>query len=266
MKFKKLITFCLGLLLSVGAATGCSAQMWEEKINVVFKNEGQIVDSGTVTQFDNYQSPVLDDAYIPNNYRFLGWTPYSLDDLDYGNPAHFKTQYIGGGRMVHYMDVRDFAVNTTVVLNALIMHKDDIPKEYHYAVIAWYAKSATSGLTEGKMQGFETNLRTWLTNEGVTEDDLNTLVLRPYSGNVGPTTGEIIFDNDVDIMFGWGSLNNITTTGQFAEEDILQSESFDVMYNGEVKGRHVHRLSENPGCLKVMEYLLSQECRDYFLS
>lgn len=266
MKFKKGIVAGLGIAMSVVALTGCAAQMFEEEINVVFKNEGQIVETGKVTQFDNIKSPTISDAYIPTDFRFLGWTAYDIDEMDYSSPTNFKTQYIGGGRMVHYMDVRDHAEDNTVVLNALIMHKDDIPMEYHYAVVAWYNKPAMSGITEEQIAAYETSLHTYLAAEGVSEEDLATVVVRGYSGNVGPSTGEIIYDNDVDVMLGWGSLDNITTTGQFAPEDVLESVGYEVTYQGTVKTRHLHRLTENPGAYKVMEHLQLDSTRAIFVS
>ena len=151
-----------------------------------------------------------------------------MDEMDLTDPENFKTQYIGGGRMVHYMDVKDFANNTTVVLESLIMHKDDIPQEYHYVVMAWYDKAATSGLNQEKMEPFADMVNSYLLSEGVSEEDVSTVELRGYSGNVGPTTGQILYDNDVDIMFGWGSVSNITTTGSIPEDSILETVSFPV--------------------------------------
>lgn len=266
MKFKKGIVAGLGIAMSIVALTGCAARMFEEKINVVFKNEGAIVDSGTVTQFDNIKSPMISDAYIPTDFRFLGWTAIPEEDMDYSSATNFKAQYIGAGRMVHYMDVRDYAEDNTVVLNALIMHKDDIPMDYHYAVVAWYNKPGTSGITEDQIATYEESLHTYLSNQGVSDEDIATVVVRGYAGNVGPSTGEIIYDNDVDVMLGWGSLDNITTTGQFAPEDVLESVGYEVTYQGTVKARHLHRLTDKPGALKVMEHLLLDSTRAIFVS
>ena len=264
MKIKKLIVFTLGTACSLTLLSGCMAGMFEKEITVDFVNEGEVVDSGTVTQFKNIKSPVLDEAYIPTNYRFLGWTYYQESELDLKSATNFKTQYIGGGRMVHYMDVRDAAKDQKITLQALIMHKDDIPKDYHYAVVAWYDKAGTSGLNQDRINTFEGNLKAYLASSGVTQEDINTVVLRGYSGNVGPTTGQILYDDDVDIMFGWGSASNITTTGSIPESMIKQSEAYTITYNGEAKNRHVHRLSDNPGSLKVMEYIMSDACKAFF--
>ena len=264
MKIKKIILVILGAGLSMGLLSGCVFKSLEKELNVVFMNEGQIVDSGIVTQFKNIKSPTIADSYVPENYRFLGWTCYTEEELDLQSASHFKTQYIGGGRMVHYMDVKKFAVNSTVTCQALIMHKDDIPKDYHYVVLAWYDKAANSGLNQDKMDGYETMLKSHLANEGVSQEDINSIVVRGYAGNVGPTTGQILYDDDVDIMFGWGSVNNITTTGSIPEEMIKQSVEYPIIYNGETKNRYVHRLTDSEGSLKLMEYLLSDESKNYF--
>lgn len=264
MKNIKHLLLAATLLLGTPLLSGCAFKALEKEINVVFMNEGKIVESGTVTQFKNIKSPVLSDAYVPTDYRFLGWTAYSMDEMDLTDPENFKTQYIGGGRMVHYMDVKDFANNTTVVLESLIMHKDDIPQEYHYVVMAWYDKAATSGLNQEKMEPFADMVNSYLLSEGVSEEDVSTVELRGYSGNVGPTTGQILYDNDVDIMFGWGSVSNITTTGSIPEDSILETVSFPVTYNGEVKNRYIHRLTDSEGAIKLMEYLKSEACASYF--
>ena len=260
MKKKTLIAFFIGIAASLFVLPGCAAKALEKELNVVFMNEGEMVDSGVVTQFKNIQSPTIPEAYVPENYRFLGWTGYSMDELDLNSPTNFKSQYIAGGRMVHYMDVEKFAVNQTVVLEALIMHKDDIPKEYHYAVVAWYDKAANSGLDQAMMDKYEGMLKTYLTNQGVSEEDVNSVVVRGYAGNVGPTTGQILYDDDVDIMFGWGSLSNITTTGSIPEEMVRESLDYQIGTHA----RFIHRISDNPGGIKVVEHLLSDEVKAYF--
>lgn len=264
MKISKIITLALGTACSITFLSGCAAGFFEEEINVVFMNEGEIVDSGVITQFKNYKTPSISDAYIPTDFRFLGWTTYSMEELDYSSPSNFKSQYIGAGRMIHYMEAKPHAVNSTVTYNALIMHKDDIPKEYHYAVIAWYDKAGTSGIVEDNINWLNEHLTTYLTNEGVSEEDISTVVFRGYTGNVGPSTGQILYDGDVDIMLGWGSVDNITSTGSIPAESIEESVALSVVYNGETKNRHIHRISKNPGGEKVMEFLKSQEVTLYF--
>ena len=264
MKIKRLIVFTLGATCSLSFLTGCVADLFEKEISVSFVNEGEVVETGTVTQFKNIKSPTIGSAYIPDDYRFLGWTAYAEQELDLNDATHFKSQYIAGGRMVHYMDVRDFAKNQKVSLQAIIMHKDDIPKDYHYAVVAWYDKAANSGLNQDKMNAFEGNLKSWLASEGVSEDDIKSVVVRGYAGNVGPTTGQILYDDDVDLMLGWGSESNITTTGSIPVNMIRESISYQIAYNGEVKNRYIHRISDSVGGLKVLEYLQSEAAISFF--
>lgn len=264
MKLNKILALTLGLAFSVGVTTGCAAQLWEEKINVVFKLEGKIVDVGYVTQYENYESPTVENKYIPTDFKFLGWTHLDVTELDYSDPVHFKTQYIGGGRMVHYMDVRDIAKNSTITLNALMLHKDDIPKEYHYAVVAWYDKVGNSGLNADIMADYEKITKEYLLSEGVSQEDVDSVVFRGYAGNVGPTTGQILYDDDVDIMIGWGSVDNITTTGSIPLDMLKQSEPLQITYDGTVKNRYLHRLTDTVGSIKLTEWILSDTSFNFF--
>ena len=258
MKIKKLLGLLVGTACCLSFLSGCIIDKFEEEINVTFANEGVVIGTGTVTQFKNIQSPKLSDAYVPDGYKFLGWTCLSQQELDLTNATNFKIQYVGGGRMVHYMEVKPFAVDHAVTMEALVLPKDEIPKDYHYAVVAWYDKVATSGLNQDKMDGFESMLKTYLASEGVSQDDINSVVLRGYTGNVGPSTGQILYDDDVDIMFGWST--NISSTGSIPAESVKQEADYTV---GTLT-RKVHRLTDSEGCLKVMEYLLSDAVRAYF--
>ncbi|MDY4819182.1 MAG: hypothetical protein SO206_02830 [Bacilli bacterium] len=263
MKFKKLITLILGVVCSATLLSGCSlAKSFEEELNVVFMAEGDHISDGTVTQFKNIKTPTISDAYLPDaDYRFVGWTCYQENQLDLTSPANFKKQYIRGGAMLHYMDVEKFKNNNTVVCNALIMHKDDIPKDYHYAVVAWYDKVATSGIDQNKATTLEEMVKTYLTSEGVSQEDQNTIVFRGYTGNVGASTGAIMNDDDVDIMIGWAT--NISTTGVIPETAVLEDVTFNVP-GVSTPTRHIHRLTNSNGCLKVMEYLKSDEVKNFF--
>lgn len=256
MKMKKVFLVTSTLAMTTAFMSGCAARMFEKELNVVFMHEGEVVDSGTVTQFKNYKSPTIGKEYIPTDFRFLGWTCYK--QLDFKDPVHFKSQYIGAGKMVHYMDVKKFAKGDTVVCDSLMLHKDDIPKVYHYAVVAWYDNSK-SGLTSSMIKTYENNVKEYLISEGVTEEDANTVLFRGYSGQVGTTTGQIIDDDDVDIMLGWGSLTNITTTGNFKEEDILQTDSLSIKGNN----RTVHRLTDTDSCKTVYDYIVSKASKDF---
>ena len=260
MKNKKVFALLAGATLGLAALSGCAAKALEKELNVVFMCEGEVIDSGVVTQFQNIQSPTIPSTYYSSSERFLGWTCYDLSELDYSDATNFKTQYIGGGRMVHYMDVAKFAENSTVVCNALIMDKDDIPHEYHYAVLAWYDKAANSGLNQAVMDEYTVKMKEWLLAEGVSDEDVNSVVVRAYAGNVGPTTGNILYDDDVDLMLGWGSVSNITTTGSIPEEMIRESVSYTIGTHA----RYIHRISDSVGGQKLLEHFNTAEMVDFF--
>ena len=252
------------LLVSALSLTSCGvAKALEEQLNVVFVNEGVTVYSDTVTQFKIVLTPDIDEAYIPDGYKFYGWTPLSLDEIDPASPD-FKSTFVGGGKMLHYMDVKGHEVNKTVTLSAIIIDKSLVPKEYHYVVLAWYDKVATSGISTAQMETLDGKLKAYLRSEGVSEEDIATIVIRGYTGNVGPSCGQIMADEDVDIMLGWGSADNVIGTGGMKEEMLLETVSYQVTYNGTVKNRTIHRLTETESVLKVMAWLQTEDCTSIF--
>ncbi|MGN0811913.1 MAG: hypothetical protein ACI4MQ_00175 [Candidatus Coproplasma sp.] len=80
--------------------------------------------------------------------------------------------------------------------------------------IAWYAKSATSGIAQTHMDELKTALEAYLAEQGKTGI---TVTIRGYDGDVATTCGNIKTDGDVDIMIGWSSTSNITGTGGMVE-------------------------------------------------
>ena len=264
MKLRNIIVSLLGMTCSMAFLSGCAAGMFEEEIKVEFINDGELIDSGVVTQFKNHKSPVLDDAYVPTNYKFVGWTTLSLDQLDLSSAANFKKQYLPGGSMVHYKDAKPYAVDGKTTYNAIVMHVDDIPVEYHYAVVAWYDKTSTSGINADQMDWVKNHLATYLTNQGVSADDVASVDIRGYSGDVGTSTGQINLDGDVDVMFGWGSVDNVTNTGSIDPNSIYETVALPVLYNGDVKNRTIHRISDDDAAKQVMGFLTSQEVLGYF--
>lgn len=258
-----ILTFVLALSTALVLTSCGAAKALEEQFNVVFINEGEIVSFDTVTQFKNILTPQVDEAYIPDGYKFYGWTAYDLDEVD-PSAVDFKQTYIAGGKMLHYMDVKGYEDNHTVIMNALILDKNAVPKEYHYAVIAWYDKVATSGISTAQMETLGQKLTAYLKAEGVSDADIATLVIRGYTGNVGPSCGQIMADEDVDIMLGWGSQSNITSTGGMPAEMILESVGYPVVYNGETKNRNIHRLTDSDSVNKVFAWLQSEDCTAIF--
>ena len=244
--------------------TACVPDWFEEELSVVFVNEGEVVGRGSVTQYKNVKTPELGENYIPTGYRFYGWTVYNPDAVDPASPD-FKSTFVGGGKMLHFMDVKGHENSEKeVIMSALIVDKSLVPKEYHYAVIAWYDKVATSGVSSAQMETLSAKLTAYLRSEGVSEEDIATIVIRGYTGNVGPSCGQIMADEDVDIMLGWGSRSNVTGTGGMPETMLLESEPYTVTYNGATKNRYLHRLTESESVLKVWEWLFSEDCTSIF--
>ena len=57
---------------------------------------------------------------------------------------------------------------------------------------------------------------------------------------------------------------NVTTTGSIKPESIYQTEALPVLYNGDVKNRTIHRISDDDAAKQVMGFLTSQEVLGYF--
>lgn len=264
---KKLLVLFLILpvvFLSVFGLSACIPDWFEKEISVVFMNEGAVVSTGSVNQYKNVKTPGMAEAYIPEGYKFFGWTVYNPDTVD---PAasDFKSKYVGGEKMLHYSDVMGHEdADNKVVLTALFVEKSRIPKDYHYTVIAWYDKAATSGITTDEMATLNDRLATYLRAEGVSESDIATIVIRGYTGNVGPSCGQIMADEDVDIMLGWGSASNVTSTGGMPAEMLLESKSYSITYSGAVKTRYIHRLTDTESVLKVWAWMQTQDCTSIF--
>ena len=255
---KRLIV-CLLLSLTVIVTSGCAAKMFEKEINVVFVYEGEIIGHDTVTQFKNIKTVELDEAYIPVGYKFYGWTALNPDTIRATDP-NISEKYIGDGKIVHFGDVEKYAKNTTVVLRPLMIDKTEIPVVYHHVVIAWYDKVATSGIDANLMAQLENSLYNHLRSNGVSEEEIATIVIRAYTGNVGTTCGSIMEDEDVDIMLGWSSRDNLINTGGMKDDMLLETVEFKVG----TKNRTIQRLSDKPTAVAVFEWLQSDEVANIF--
>ena len=132
---------------------------------------------------------------------------------------------------------------------------EETPGREKYVVIAWYAKTSTSGLDETILTNFENALKAYLKEHGVSDERIATIVIKPYSGNVGPATQEILDDGGADIMLGFGSADNITTTGFIPADSILESVG-SVPMGG--KTRYIHRFSNDNEVLNVFAFIQSE--------
>jgi len=81
-------------------------------------------------------------------------------------------------------------------------------------VVAWYAKSDTSGIVQADMDAFVAALKTDLGKMGFVPANV-TITTRGYEGTVEPSCGQIMADGDVNLMVGWGS--NIDTKGKMTQ-------------------------------------------------
>lgn len=260
MKKFKILSLFLVLLLALTSLSACMAQGLEQELNVVFMYEDELITSVKIDQFTNAKTPTLPKTYIPDGYRFFGWTPLDPEEVK-ATDENFKEEYVGPGKMVHWADVNKYAVNSTVICKALLINEDDIPKVYHYLVIAWYNKVSTTGITETMIENMTTKLNEYLKKEGVSDDDIKSIEIRGYTGNVGASCGLIMENGDVDIMLGWSSRSNVIGTGGMSEEMLLESVSLQV---STTNTRMIHRLTDTEQTNKVFAWMQSDEFKAVF--
>ncbi len=246
----------LAALTILPLLSGCGlAKSLEEEINVVYQYDNEVLKTDTVTQFKNSLTPVLSDAYIPVDFRFFGWTAYDLRTIRYTDPD-FNSKYCDG--IVHYMDIKDLANNSTVVMRPLLIAEEDIPKIDYYCVIGWYNKTTTSGLDQNMIDNWTVKLKEYLTSEGATQDELDLIDIRGYGGDVATMGAAINKDGDVNVLLGVG--NNITSTG--GVETVERSENN--IYMGGKTNRVIALLTEDEVSRKVYEWALTDDSLDCF--
>ncbi|MDE7453330.1 MAG: InlB B-repeat-containing protein [Clostridia bacterium] len=204
------------------ALSGCSLlRAFEKDVNVVFEVDGKYVDGVTVNIFNNAIAPTFDEdaeGAVPEGYKFMGWS--ASHDWKYGDD---RDLLISSGGIVRYAAVKDWTNGGTAVAVPIVIDKTTIPKGD--LVIAWYSNSGTSGISDGDISAFETQLREYLTQEGYDVSGLE-IVIRGYGGNVGTSCGNIRKDDDVDIMLGWAGTSNLTGTGSMEKgKDIFENAS-----------------------------------------
>lgn len=211
---------------------GCSVlPSLENDINVVYKIDGEFAGSKVVNQFNNAILPEPEKQ----GYKFLGWSV--KEDWTEGDGEELLTANKG---LVRYDEVKNFVTeeNKTVLLHAIFAVIP--PKDL---VVAWYAKSSTSGLNETLMTEFGNKLDAYLATQNYTPSEME-IDIRPYEGDVGTSCAAIKKDGDVDIMVGWAGTSNLTGTGGLKEgEDFIYNVGGiiinpDFVKNGEVVQRY----------------------------
>ena len=202
---KRLVAVLIVVVMCLAALSGCSViKGLERDVQVILKNEGEYVGTYTVNQFNNAVVPEMEKE----NYQFRGWSP--LEDWTEEDGEEYLSESTG---LIRYDDVKDFVDGENL---SITLYAAYAPVPERDLVIAWYAKSTTSGIYEEHMTAFQDNLYTYLETQGYTPESMD-IVIRGYSGDVGTTCSEIRKDDDVDIMVGWSSTSNLVNTGGMVE-------------------------------------------------
>lgn len=202
---KRLVAVLIVVVMCLAALSGCSViKGLERGVQVILKNDGEYVGTYTVNQFNNAVVPEMEKE----NYQFRGWSP--LEDWTEEDGEEYLSESTG---LIRYDDVKDFVDGENL---SITLYAAYAPVPERDLVIAWYAKSTTSGIYEEHMTAFQDNLYTYLETQGYTPESMD-IVIRGYSGDVGTTCSEIRKDDDVDIMVGWSSTSNIVNTGGMVE-------------------------------------------------
>lgn len=202
---KRLVAVLIVVVMCLAALSGCSViKGLERDVQVILKNDGEYVGTYTVNQFNNAVVPEMEKE----NYQFRGWSP--LEDWTEEDGEEYLSESTG---LIRYDDVKDFVDGENL---SITLYAAYAPVPERDLVIAWYAKSTTSGIYEEHMTAFQDNLYTYLETQGYTPESMD-IVIRGYSGDVGTTCSEIRKDGDVDIMVGWSSTSNLVNTGGMVE-------------------------------------------------
>ena len=192
---------------------------------------------------DNETAVTMPTITVADGYEFKGFAKSSDGEVVLNVTADATLTYANLKSLINVGD-------TTLDLYPVIQEKAEKGERVNFVVVGWYNKVATSGLDEAIISEISDALKAWLISEGVSSEDVATVLFKGYEGNVGPSTQAIVDDNDVDIMIGWGS--NISSTGVIPASSVL--ESLDGYTMGEKSGRYVQRLSDDESVLKAMEW------------
>lgn len=247
MMKRHLIAVIIAICTCFAALCGCSAVRGLEKdLQVVLEVNGEYQGCYTVNQFNNAVVPVPE---APHGLMFYGWTA----DPDWEQKGAENVKISANKGLIRYDDVKDCVVSDerSVTLYPVFA---EIPR--HDIAIAWYNKVATSGLDEGVIEGFKTELYAYLTSQGFDTSTMD-IVIRPYAGNVGPTCDAIKNDGDIDIMIGWAAKSNLEGTGGLKPGVDFLENNGNINISGN-KARYAARLSETETCKLVYAWILEK--------
>lgn len=249
MKFKK--KFLL-LPIALMSLSSCSLlQGFEDEVNVVFEYNNEIIYSDYTTQFRNVLMPTLSEKQIPVDHEFFGWTWKDPDTLSIKDDEEgFYASFFEKEGVIHYADVADKAFNSTVTLYPVFALEADIPVEYHYLAVGWYQKTGTSGLNQERVDAWTNDLMAFLKTQGATDEDLSTVLVKGYDGNVATAGSLITKDKYVDVLIGFGK--NMTDKDGGGLTYALDAKG-DIPMGG--KSRYVHLLSDKPIARAVFDWV-----------
>lgn len=226
---KHLIAVLLVVAMFLAVLSGCSLiKGLEHDVQVILINDGNYVGTYTVNQFNNaivpevekpvgegdnpeyYQdgTPMYDEDGNAINYTFMGWSVLENWTEEDGEEYLAESPIL-----IRYDDIKDFVEGKKLSITLYAAYVEVEPSDL---VIAWYNRETTSGLNQAYMDAFEANLYSYLESQGYDTASMD-IVIRSYSGDVGSSCSQIIRDGDVDIMVGWSSTSNITSTGGMTE-------------------------------------------------
>jgi len=245
---KHLITALIAVVVTcLAVLSGCSVVRGLEKdVQVVLKVNGEYQGCYTVNAFNNAIVPVPE---APQGLMFYGWT--AEENWEEKGASEVAVSQNKG--LIRYDDVKNYVKNGewSVTLYPVF---GEIPR--HDIAIAWYDKVKTSGLDDGVIADFTTELYAFLTEKGFDPATMD-IVIRPYAGNVGPTCDAIKNDGDIDIMIGWAAASNLEVTGGLNPgKDFLENNG-NILINPD-KARYAARLSDTENCKLIYEWIITK--------
>lgn len=241
---KHSILFLLAIIMCMAALTGCSAVKGLEKdLQVILESGGEYCGCYTVNIFNN---AVVPKPEAPAGKMFIGWSAQKAGEESPVVPISENQA------LIRYDDVKDYVKDDhlSVTLYAVF---EDMPEPD--LVIAWYAKTSTSGLDQNTMDAFQESLYEYLSSQNYKPDEMN-IFFRSYEGNVGDTCMAIQDDGDVDIMVGWSDSENLAEKGGFIEgKDFLENVGNVTIGS---KARYITRKSETELSTLVYAWIRSK--------
>lgn len=163
---KHFILRLLAMAVCVTALAGCSAvKGFEKDLQVVLESNGEYYGCYTVNIFNN---AVVPEPEPPGGKIFIGWTVQ-----ENGEGPNGSVVLVSENReLLRYDDVKDYVdgERLSVTLYAAF---EDVPKRD--LVIAWYAKTDTSGLDQDAMDALQVKLYEYLASQNYKPDEMDIL-------------------------------------------------------------------------------------------